>query len=336
MLRGQRRLGSGRIPSRPTRLLVVATGTLLALTLAPAPSGAAPSSPGTATDDAAAGRTGSSAAGDGNLVPDDEYVRSADPDSDVEATVGPVRDDACTKLDGDVSPADVATYQEKYGGASPEGEGRWRYQVCAQTDADSRRFAAQYPDPGAAKAHCATAANRCAVLVVWEPKDPEPQPRVSSPGRKLDPFSGWLEFTPRLATSPGDRQGLIVNLPTWVWDRNTADVRGICLPLYGGVCGFAVRLSTTWETQGRRFCSGPGREYRRGRDDPRSASSCGWTYRNQGRYTITGCKTWLVVVWRLPWYIPIVFPLTLCNTDQVGVQEAQVLAGGRRRGVRVG
>jgi hypothetical protein len=40
-----------------------------------------------------------------------------------------------------------------------------------------------------------------------------------------------------------------------------------------------------------------------------------------------GSMNWLVVVWRLPWYIPIVFPLEVCHTDQVGVQEAQVLSG---------
>ncbi|HEY6746828.1 MAG TPA: hypothetical protein VI357_14045 [Mycobacteriales bacterium] len=44
-------------------------------------------------------------------------------------------------------------------------------------------------------------------------------------------------------------------------------------------------------------------------------------------YGIEGCKNWLVVVWRLPWYIPIVFPLELCHTDQVDVQEAQILSG---------
>ena len=80
----------------------------------------------------------------------------------------------------------------------------------------------------------------------------------------------------------------------------------------------------------------PGREYRPGRDDPRSASSCSYTYRVGGTYGLTGCKTWLVIVWRLPWYVPIVFPLTVCNTDQVGVQEPQVLTGGRPRVVRVG
>ena len=112
-----------------------------------------------------------------------------------------------------------------------------------------------------------------------------------------------------------------------MWDRNTADVRGICLPIYGGVCGFAVRLGTKWKTEGSTFCRGRGREYHPGRDDPRSASDCSWTYRTSGAYTIQGCKNWLVVVWRLPWYIPIVFPLEVCHTDQVGVQEAQILSG---------
>src|SRR4030095_6443927 len=68
-----------------------------------------------------------------------------------------------------------------------------------------------------------------------------------------------------------------------------------------------------------------------GRDDPRCAPNSSHTYRTMGRYGTTGCKTWLVVVWRLLWYIPIVFPLELRNTDQVGVQETQVVAAGRPR-----
>jgi hypothetical protein len=112
----------------------------------------------------------------------------------------------------------------------------------------------------------------------------------------------WLDFTPELTTSPTSRDALIAQLPTWVWDRNTADVRGICRPIYGGVCGFAVRLGTTWRTEGSTFCRGRGTPYRPGQSDPLSASDCSWTYRTSGDYDIRGCKNWLVVVWRLPWY----------------------------------
>ena len=203
--------------------------------------------------------------------------------------------------------------------------------LCAETAARAAAARRAAPRPAAAKAACAAATGRCAVVVVWDPADRRPPRRQQDPPRRLGAFDHWLDFTPELTTSPTDQDGLIARLPTWVWDRNTADVRGICLPLYGGVCGFAVRLSTSWKTDGRRFCGGPGQEYRPGRDDPRSASSCSYTYRTTGTYGITGCKTWLVVVWRLPWVVPIVFPLELCNTDQVGVQEAQIVATGRPR-----
>lgn len=93
------------------------------------------------------------------------------------------------------------------------------------------------------------------------------------------------------------------------------------------MCGFATRLGTSWETEGTTSCRSPGPRYRPGQDDPPSASSCGWTYRTAGTYGIRGCKNWLVIVWRLPWFIPIVFPLELCHTDQVGVQEARVVSG---------
>lgn len=277
------------------------------------------------------GPPGSSAIGDGNIVADPDYVGSANPDADVDATAGAVRDDACSPLTGVVTPQDVADYRSKLRGEAPTGEGTWRYVLCAETAARARQLAGQHPAPAAAKATCAVAAGRCAVVVVWEPAERRPPRREQDPPRRLGAFDRWLDFTPELTTSPTDQDGLIAQLPTWVWDRNTADVRGICLPLYGGVCGFAVRLSTTWKTGGQRFCSGPGREYRPGRDDPRSASSCSYTYRSIGTYGITGCKNWLVVVWRLPWMIPIVFPLEVCNTDQVGVQEAQVVAGGSPR-----
>jgi hypothetical protein len=275
--RGRRRTGTG------LRLLVVAVGSLLALPLATAPAAADPAG------------SGPSVIGTGNVVPDDEYIDSANPDADVDATAGPTVDNGCTMLAG----------------------------------------AARHPQPADAKAFCAQAANQCAVVVVWQPKVRTPQRPERSPQRKLGAFDHWLDFTPELATSPTDQDGLIARLPTWVWDRNTADIRGICLPIYGGVCGFAVRLGTTWKTEGRTFCRNSGREYRPGSDDPTSASGCSWTYARQGGYGVTGCKNWLIVVWRLPWYIPIVFPLELCNTDQVGVQESQVLAGSRDRTVEV-
>ena len=267
--------------------------------------------------------------GDGGKVDDGDYIGSANPDPDVEATAGAARDDACTAVGGAVSPADAATAQSQLIGTTPTGAGAWQYVVCAADRATSFAIARLRPDAAGAKAYCrtATGTRTCAVVVVWAPEKKVPEREAKDPPRRLGAFSGWLDFTPDLATSPTYQDALVAQLPTWVWDRNTADVRGICLPLFGGVCGFATRLGTTWETQGTTFCRSPGRPYRPGVDDPRSASGCGWTYETSGEYGIRGCKNWLVIVWRLPWYIPIVFPLELCNTDPVTVQEAQVLAG---------
>lgn len=304
---GGDRAGRGRVLRRAGLLLVP----VLAVLLAP-PAYADPS-----------------AIGDGGKVEDGDYIGSANPDPDVEATAGRARDDACSPVAGAVSPADAASAQHQLVGTTPTGPGRWQYVVCAADRDTAYAVARLHPDAAGAKAYCAAATGprTCAVVVVWSPQAPPPPRAAQDPPRRLGPFSGWLDFTPELTTSPTRQDALIAQLPTWVWDRNTADVRGICLPLFGGVCGFATRLGTTWETEGTTFCRNPGREYRPGRDDPRSASNCSWTYETSGAYGIRGCKNWLVIVWRLPWYIPIVFPLELCNTDQVAVQEAQILSG---------
>ena len=213
------------------------------------------------------------------------------------------------------------------------------YIGSADPDADvdatagtARTISRLYPSASRAKAHCASAASACVVVAVWTPEDRKNPPRqAQNPPSRLGAFDHWLDFTPELTTSPTHQDALIARLPTWVWDRNTADIRGICLPIFGGVCGFAVRLGTTWKTEDTTFCRNRGTVYRPGQVDPRSASDCSWTYRTSGPYGIEGCKNWLVVVWRLPWYIPIVFPLELCHTDQVNVQEAQILSGGGSR-----
>ncbi|HEV7653179.1 MAG TPA: hypothetical protein VGP36_00365 [Mycobacteriales bacterium] len=264
--------------------------------------------------------------GDGGIVGDGDYIGSANPDASVTATAGAAQDDACAPVDGTVSAVDAANAQSRAGQA-PTGPGRWKYVVCAATADDAFVVARLYPQVGEAKAHCAVAADACVVVAVWSAQDKKPRQPQNPPSR-LGAFDHWLDFTPDLTTSPTHQDALVAQLPTWVWDRNTADVRGICLPIFGGVCGFAVRLGTTWETEGNTFCRSPGTEYRPGRDDPRSASSCSWTYQVSGTYDVEGCKNWLIVVWRLPWVVPIVFPLELCHTDQVDVQEAQVLSSG--------
>lgn len=272
-----------------------------------------------------------SAIGDGSKVGDGDYIGSANPDpGDVSATAGDATS-SCAAVSGVVSAADQANAISRMGGQKPEGDGQWAYMVCGQTQAKANDIARTYSSAGQAKAHCADALAACVVVAVWKPKDQGPVREAQDPPSRLGAFSGWLNFTPELTTSPTRQDGLIAQLPTWVWDRNTADIRGICLPIFGGVCGFAVRLGTKWKTEGSTFCRSPGTEYRPGSVDPSAASDCSWTYQTSGAYDIEGCKNWLVVVWRLPWFIPIVFPLELCHTDRVDVQEAQILSGGPAR-----
>jgi hypothetical protein len=265
--------------------------------------------------------------GDGSIVDDGDYIGSANPDADVSATAGNARDNACSPVAGAVTPTDAADAQTRLVGQTPTGSGKWQYVVCGQGADQAAVLARLYPDVSRAKAHCVAATAACVVVVVWAPEDKTPPRRAQDPPSRLGAFDHWLDFTPELATSPTHQDALIAQLPTWVWDRNTADIRGICLPLFGGVCGFAVRLGTKWTTEDSTFCRNRGTPYRPGQDDPRSASGCSWTYRTSGTYGIEGCKNWLIVVWRLPWVIPIVFPLELCHTDQVDVQEAQIVSG---------
>jgi hypothetical protein len=274
---------------------------------------------------------GHSVIGDGNMVGDSDYIGSADPDGNVDATAGTARTDACEPLAGAVSPADSSAALARLGGQTPQGPGTWQYVVCGQSAATARTVARLHPSAPGAKVYCAAAASACVVVAVWTPQDQKPPRQPQNPPSRLGAFDHWLDFTPELTTSPTYQDALIAQLPTWVWDRNTADIRGICLPIFGGVCGFAVRLGTTWKTEGSTFCHNRGTVYRPGQVDPRSASDCSWTYRTSGTYEIEGCKNWLVVVWRLPWFIPIVFPLELCHTDQVDVQEAQILSGSEPR-----
>jgi hypothetical protein len=269
--------------------------------------------------------------GDGSIVDDGDYIGSANPDPDVSATAGTAQQDACSAVSGAVTPADAGDAQSRLVGQTPTGKGKWQYVVCGKDADDAAVLARLYPSVDRAKAHCAVAGNACVVVVVWAPEDRTPPRRAEDPPSRLGAFDHWLDFTPELTTSPTHQDALIAQLPTWVWDRNAADIRGICLPIFGGVCGFAVRLGTSWKTEGSTFCHNRGAVYHPGQDDPRSASDCSWTYQTSGNYDIEGCKNWLVVVWRLPWYIPIVFPLEVCHTDGVSVQEAQVMSGSEPR-----
>ena len=276
-----------------------------------------------------------SAIGDGAVSSAPAYIgatTSTDPSVDVKA--GRVQEDACQVVAGVVSEVDKSEYK----GTPPEGEGAWEYQLCARDAATAGRYVAANPDVGSAKRFCAVAANACAVFVYWRPRQAQ-KPNAGIRGR-LGYFDSYFDFTADLETSPSraEQYGLVVNFPTWFWDRNSNLPKAIYLPVFGGITGVAIHLRTTWRTDGRQICSKPGTVYNPNRYPPAAQSpDCGYIYRNQKRAQnneIRGCKTWLIIGYRPPFFL-VVFPLTLCQTWNVPVLESQVVIGGDPRRARV-
>jgi hypothetical protein len=301
---------------RPVLSAVVTAGVsvLLLLPLLGSPALAAPD-PGDGSG---------SAIGQGAISDTGDYIAASNEDPSVDLSSDGVRQNACQRVAGFVTDAEKANYQ---GGSTAGVSGQWEYRLCAGDEATARRYASDYPDAASARQFCAAPAHQCAVLPYFQPDQP-PTENVQIQGR-VGFFEGYLRFTPSLGTSPpyqGD-DGPIVNFPTWVWDRIANPVQPIYLPIFRGITGIAIRLRSTWRTDGTQFCTGIGTVYdpaRHRASDP--SPNCGYTYRNQGRYQIRGCKTWLVIAYRPPFFL-IVFPLTLCRSFDVNVLETQVVAG---------
>lgn len=313
--------------SRPlaSALLTVVLSALVAVASLAIPAAAAPGDTGPPAEPPG------SAIGDGAISDTGDYIAASNPDPTVDITSSGIRQNACQQVAGVVTAQERAEYQ---GGVDPNVQGRWEYRLCAADEATARRYASAHPDAGSARQFCASQANACAVLPYWQPNNPPPD-NVEIRGR-VGFFSGYLRFTPSLGTAPpfDAGHGVITNFPTWVWDRIGNPVQPIALPIFRGVTGIAIRLRNTWRTDGRQFCAKLGTVYDPARHRPADPSpDCGYTYRNQGRYEIRGCKTWLVIVYRPPWFI-IVFPMTLCRSFTVPVLETQVLLGEREARVR--
>jgi hypothetical protein len=202
----------------------------------------------------------------------------------------------------------------------------------------ARADVAANPDVASAERFCAVPANTCAVFVYWRPK--QTQKRDTQIKGRFGHLDSFFRFAPDLQTSPSrsPQYGLAVNFPTWFWDRTSSAPKAIFLPIFGGITGIAIHLGTTWRTERRQICSKPGTVY-----DPRKYASaaqspdCGYIYRNQKRAEendITGCKTWLIIANRPPFFL-IVFPLTQSRAWDVPVLESQVVTDGDPRRVRV-
>ena len=301
-------------------------GPLLGLT---SPAAAAPG-------DTAPGDTAPSAPGDVGLPRDDFIEAAGDIDENVDIDVQE-RADACRTVGGDVTPEDLAQVDR----SQITGDGRFEYQLCAQTAADAARIAAEQGTVENMKRFCSPTAvprNACTVFVYFRPEIEERPPiRIEE---REDFFSGFFEFSPELRTSPPRNlpTGLVVNFPIWFWDDFPTFPKPIHVPFFGGITGVAFHLETTWETDGRRVCDKPGTIYRPDRHRPDQPSpDCGYVYDTIGTYEVHGEKTWLVIAQLGGLFpVPIVFVVTFTQDFTVPVKEAQVLTGGgpRRAPVR--
>ncbi len=293
----------------------------------------------------------SSPIGDGASSPLKDYIQGTIiDDGETELTVGNVSENACVKLAGTVTPADIP---ERYRTNPPAGDGAWEFQVCAADAATARRVADNYPTVPAAKDHCkvdphdppAADATPCAVFVYWHPAVRQIPPLPDQSRQSY--FRSFFQFSPRLGASPGldANHGAIVNFPTWVW--NTVDTT---LPkvvtefgLAGGLFATAWHLNTTLDTNDQKpsICRvaglrwvGTDWEEVKNRVPPQQASpDCGHTYTNIGTYNVHGCSQWLIIAVS-PFFV-IVFPITVCSNTTVTVKESQILTGGDATRARV-
>lgn len=315
--------------SRWARGVAAAGGLLLVLSLfaVATPASAAPGD----TDGSVIGGTGESR--------DDYFDHTNDVDPDVDIDAEPEEVDACVKVGGAVTLADLAQYD----GPAPQGEGVWEYRLCGEDGDAARAIAREHPDVPSLKQYCAVRENvlpraKCTVFIHWKPELPER--RAVDPGGRRDFFDGYLRFTTDLRTSPAHDlpNGLIVNFPIWYWDQNNNFPKPIFLPVFGGITGIAFHLETTWETDGERICSSSGTIYRPGQHAPEQRSpTCHHSYPTMGNHQVRGCKQWLIIAQLGGLFpVPIVFPLTLCRNVTVPVKESQIVTGGdpRRAPVR--
>jgi hypothetical protein len=295
-----------------------------------------------AADPPAGGPPAGSPAGDAGDLPIGDYIQAGvnDPSQDATIDVGAADqvDALCALLPGGVSISDIPP--DLRGANRPKGKGKWRYEVCGNTKADSQQIAAEHPNVAGAKRFCATGTTECGVFAIWIPE--EKRAPTAADFSRQSYLSSFFDFAPNLGTSPdyrgGNGLGLVTGFPAWFWNTVVTTFPKAVgdLGLFGGLVATAWHLNTEFTTDGQQVCRVAGLRmvgtvYKKGKYDPASASPsrCGHTYTNQGVYNIHGCSQWLIVA--IGPFFAIVFPITVCDDFPATVKDTQVLGTGSQR-----
>jgi hypothetical protein len=276
--------------------------------------------------------------GDAGDLPIGDYIQAGvnDPSQDATVDVGVVSevDAVCAALPGAVAASDIP---EDLRANPPKGEGKWVYEVCGDTKADSDRIARAQRTVFNAKRYCATGLTECGVFATWVPT--VTQPPTARDFHRQSYLSSFFDFAPNLGSSPdfnADR-GIVANFPAWFWNTVVTTFPKVIgdLGFFGGLVATAWHLNTEFTTDGVRACRVAGLRmvgtvWKPGMPDParESPSRCGHTYTNQGVYNVHGCSEWLIVA--VGPFFAIVFPITVCDDFAITVKDTQVLGTGHQ------
>lgn len=142
---------------------------------------------------------------------------------------------------------------------------------------------------------------------------------------------------PAIRTNPDSAIGVLVQVPVWLWvDRATWGVRRATASVPGmSVTATATPIRVVWSPGDGTpdvVCEGPGTQWRAG-TDPRTASSCGHTYRSSSasapgsRFTLRATVTWSVT-WAGGGQSGTVPPLTTTSSVALPVAQSQAIVAG--------
>jgi hypothetical protein len=292
---------------------------------------------------AAAAGSGTSAIGDGarsSLRDFNALAGIGDPPGQQTGDPAPVVGDPeapqaapCQTLTGvPVLPGDIP---ERYRTTPPTGRGTWEYQVCAENAELAADIVAKHPGLANLKQYCDPdlAKPNCGLFVFWRPQIEQ------KPPAPIEVVGGYFEkffvLAPHMASSPDPRAayGIITNFPAWFWNTTPTTFPKVLPDLFFGGVAMAWHLRTRIQSgDGAEICDVGGLQQVGVVFDPnkyapdQESLQCGYTYHNQGIYTVHACSQWLIVIANAVFVIA--FPITVCNNRDVTVKESQVLTGG--------
>lgn len=142
---------------------------------------------------------------------------------------------------------------------------------------------------------------------------------------------------PAIRTNPSSSAGALVQVPVWLWvDDSTWGVRRATASVPGmSVTATATPIHVVWSPGDGSpdvVCEGPGTKWRAG-TDPRTASSCGHTYRSSSagavgsRFALRATVTWSVT-WAGGGQTGTVPPLTTTSSVALPVAQSQAIVAG--------